>query len=233
MNKKIKVLIISLFFMFLTAGCDVKYNLDINSNGEVKENIKLDFKNSLIKEKDVKKEIIARTKMYKTLDPYKDFKFNVKTKKENSLVNIENKYKDINEASKSKVMLNLFQGIQIRNYDDYNEIITIGEYYKEYLFGPASKIDKVLVTISLENKVISSNADKVDKTLNKYTWIITKEDDFKTINIKYTNDKLWHLIVLNYINDHILLLTFLAAIILILGAGFLYIKINFKRKNKI
>lgn len=170
MKKKIK-LIILFIALFLTAGCNPEYNLEIK-NGEFKENITL-FTDKLkyVDETDVQ-EVDLENNLYYA---YEEEKEDTMYKKD--IIKDGNKYKIVlsytHNPSKFKDALAL-------KYFKYYAFIDTDEYYYIRLEDGLKTglqnqfLRKAIVRIKTDRKVIQHNADRVEK--NTYIWNISKEN---------------------------------------------------------
>ncbi|MDD2518616.1 MAG: hypothetical protein PHI05_03535 [Bacilli bacterium] len=230
MKSKIKLLMVLVMTVLLT-GCSATYDIIIKANDEVFETINLSFKNEELGE--TKKEINAyldeQIKSYKRILVYQEFDFEKKVGKENSYVTITRTYPNLDEYKESVFVKNLFQNVTVTNNKYYTEIQTVGDYYYDYIYGSDSdeiapkdknNVGNVEVSVRLENQLVDTNADLKNETKNIYTWVITPDDDFKSIYIrsddKLRYDVIFELFIMNNIGIVVLIgITLVTLLILV------------------
>lgn len=186
MKNKLRIVFI-LIIIVLTSGCSVEYNLNINEDNSISENI-------IAKENTKRIESLTRLKgeqalsymidMYKRNNDKEKFISNVGD--DTSSVTSSTTFNDINDY-KNSFKSDLFD-IQI---EKENKRVKLVAYQKELLSNDASSsliYDEVNVNIYVPFKVIDNNADSVSK--NVYTWNINEDSDLKVINITYDEGSL-------------------------------------------
>lgn len=172
MNKKlIFMLIISIFIL---TGCSSEYNLEF-SNGKIKENIVVNILDSDIPKQPSSQlyEADDRVTPFIKNDQYPFFgnedivyKKNVEKSGTTTKVTLDYTYTH-DEYLNSTVYKSCFDRTEFStNKRDY-ELNFSGNFY--CLYG-----DELVINIKSNNKVISSNADKVSD--NVYTWVINKDN---------------------------------------------------------
>lgn len=188
--KKNIILLSLITSIFLLSGCTVESNIIIKNDGSVFQdgtvvvNKKIDKKN----QNEVKNKIISE---YKRLDKNLNVSF-----KNNITVSVNNEKNSLKEFFDNSNINLLYDDYEIVENNETLIFYTVGypiyydllymqedtklEYYKEL-------VDKIIINIQFENKVISSNADIIDEDKNIYTWVLDKSNLDKTI--KFSCDK--------------------------------------------
>lgn len=215
--KKFMLFIGLLFSVFCFSGCTVKYNLLIDSKKRVTENVSLlDFNDNFLKYSPSVKDFLNTYS--KNFEGYSVK--NVITKSESGY-NLTKKYPSIEAYKKSKFFQNAFEDAIIEDTDDVYKFNTSGEYYRNNIFTVPLEsvfrysIDEVEVNIKFYNEVLTHNADKVDKSNNTYTWIIKKEDSFKSIEFNLSDKVRNDLMIKDFISENKLLLLIFGGIIFV------------------
>lgn len=184
---RFKLLIMLIMILFLT-GCKVEYQINLDENLNIEENIKLisanEQDNKIFKEFDLviptNKEIddyVAYKKKLENLNYYNQTQSNEL---------IEFNYKFNNEEYVNSIFVNsAYEFISVIKIK--NEIVLSTS--KEFLlFDLYDNLDEIKVTIKSKYKMIKSNADKEER--RNYTWIITKENAYgKNIYLKLDTTK--------------------------------------------
>jgi len=183
MNKRV----LMLFFILLLTGCTVDYDLNFE-NDRIVENI-----NGKI-EKSIANDPVNGG----SVNIYYDFVYNDTValiegdslyKKEyfedGDYINYNLKYTYKNNFDKSRIISNCFQNYIVEETDDYLYVELTGKFSCLYS-------DEVTVNVISDYAVFENNADEVNK--NKYTWVLTSEDDEEIVfsvskNIKEVFDE--------------------------------------------
>ena len=186
-----RVLILTIITLLLT-GCKVEYNLTLNDKLLLEENITVipttdsdydelkDFKLNIPISKD-----IDDYSFYQEKD--KEIKYYKKNKTNNS-INFSYKYKDKNYSDYIESTLSnlAYEYISISKIND--EELTLSSSKEFKLFKEYDTLDEVKITIETNYKVLSNNADEVNK--HRYTWYLTKENAYgKGIYMKVNPSK--------------------------------------------
>lgn len=178
MNKKILLLILSIFIFSLT-GCDAKYEMEIK-NSKVTENISFSVPNDY-----------NEKKINDLIDYYgvnADSAFTQKISKEKDFTDVslngkKSKLDDYFDSSDSFIN---------KCYNKVGFVLEDGIYYIgtskgfKCLTYDYMKLDKVSISIKTYHKVYDNNADKVKN--NVYTWNID-ENNISTNNILFVVSK--------------------------------------------
>lgn len=176
--KKIK-LIIFLFVIFLFTGCAGDYNVTINKDLSINEELNLELENT-------------GTEYNKTLKLFTDNKINenkyhISVNGSKVIIKYEDKFDSIDEyILNSKVYHELIDEIKYSKVDNYIDI-----YINQNLklnndgnnIGNLSDIDFLQINIINPYKVIASNEDSSSE--NIYTWNISKDTINKKILMQF------------------------------------------------
>lgn len=231
-------------FSILLSGCNAEYNLVIDDNNKVNEKVKVTIPNDLLLEEDesVGSVLDDSIDSYKHITKYKDYNFTKHVGKNNSYIIVSKDHKTLEEYSKSPLLKNVFQNLNIVENENYTIFKTVGEYYYDYLYGAESEgsgdpaetaMQNVEITIQLQNKLIECNADIKDEKNNVYTWKLEDNNKGKYIYIKYSHEKRYDIIIKSFIFKNILPVIAIATIIVILLSTFLIIGGKSMINNKI
>ena len=183
--KKIKIILLILV-MFLFSGCSVKYNLYINSDLSVNEEIKASENSSELKTLTGQDPKVAANSIY---EYYKinGVKYNMSTTSDSAETTstVSTSFKsleDYEEYFKSDIVKEV-------NLTKKGNLITLEYKQDEPLSDYSSQslvYDDVEVNIEVPFKVTKHNADSVKG--NTYTWKISKDGGLKNIKITF-NEK--------------------------------------------
>ncbi len=182
MNKKLKVLFTLLVIFFMT-GCSVEYNLEINEDSSVNEEVIASENTKRLEKRTKLKGDQATNYLFSMFTrPNEDISFFTNIKKLNTYATASTVHDNINEYS-SRFSSDVFEKVEIINSDN---LITILAKQKESLSKGSSTsllYDDIEINITIPFIVEDHNADKVSK--NKYTWNIKSDDELRTIKISY------------------------------------------------
>ena len=236
--KKLKTIIFMLCMMIFFTGCDVEYNLVIDNNKQVSEEVILleDNTNMLKYADNVDQFLYQRERENFTDTNYKLERIYLDNQ---SGLKIKNTYKSLDEYINSRIYNRLFETAYIENDSKFYSFNTAGQYYRNNVFSTPLestyryKIDKIIVNIQFYNIVDAHNADKVDETNNIYTWYL--ESDNLNEMIKFTlSDKVRNdLVFKKNWNNHKVLIISVISIIVILVFVIIKFKNIYKQNNKI
>lgn len=215
--KKLKIIIL-LFLVFLSAGCAGDYNITINEDLSINEELNLELENTGIE-------------YDKTLKLFMDNKidennYHVSVNGSKVVIKYEERFNSIDDyILNSKVYHQLIDEIKYSKVDNYIDI-----YIYQNLelkndnnnIGNISDLDFIQVNIINPYKVIVSNEDSLAE--NTYTWNINKDTINKKILMQFEPklDKL----------PYSVLITGIVIIICSLILTYIIIK-NYKDKHKI
>lgn len=181
MKKLVKYFLIICIMFFLT-GCSGNYDLKINEDMSVEENILLTVSN----DNDAYKKIV---KLFDKNMVSKE-KYNVVVKSSNVEINYKENYDNFDDyILNSKLYRHMFDKIYYNKTDDFIDIYTYENknLNKNNLGGNNIDIDVLQINISSPFKVKFNNADMSND--NTYTWTINRNTTEKKIAINYTTTK--------------------------------------------
>lgn len=190
-----KKVFIAICFLLLFSGCTIDYNITFRYDNRINENVKFTIPNKTIEDSGytVKESTESALQSYKDILKTNKFSSSAKYNSDNVVVTLKSKNKSVSEFTSFLYFRMMFNGADIEDTDDYYSFKTNGVYNQSGLFYDLSGIadegfvDQININIKFENKVISSNADKVDN--DTYTWILTKDTEEKVIEFKVEKDK--------------------------------------------
>lgn len=181
MKRKI---LITFLIIFICSGCTVNYNLTIDKDLKVKEQIKGLETNKTTS--NLNNEELLNVLIDSNSD-YVD-KNNVEKIIDNDSygVKIINNYDSLDEYfNKSIYYKQYFEKV---NYDNDNGKITIessNNIKLEYDNPEKFYINKGTINIKVPFKVTNSNADKINKFTNTYTWSFDEDTENKNIHLEF------------------------------------------------
>lgn len=180
--KKTKILLL-LFVIMLFTGCTGKYDIKINDDLSVNENLYLELKDGNY-EKTVN--IFEKNKINKD-------KYSVFMSSDTLIIKYKDKFSSIEDyILSSKVYHQLIDEIQYskeKNYIDIyvDEKLKLKNGLDLNLVGNSNDIESLDVNIELPFKVLNSNSDNINK--NKYSWKINNDDLHKKIFIQFNPNR--------------------------------------------
>ena len=232
--------VIGLFFiLYFLSGCSANYDLEIGDKGFI-ENLTVYSSNiSENKEVDEKFYPVYYNSDFNTINPYKKLSnvlyYNSSLKEKNGL-NILNYNYTYNDSSYklSNIIKNSFDDVIVRKYDyDYdgkNDYMLISTSDTFSWFNIEKNLEKVTIKIKCHYKIISSNADSINK--NELIWVFTP-DNKKAINLVYDPTKVvdtksfWEKLISG---DYFNIVSFLV-ILLIVGIYFYFKFFNISKSR--
>lgn len=176
--KKVKI-ILFLLIIVLLSGCRGTYNIKINEDQSINEQLSVNIDN-----KDGYYEL---TKSLFEDNKVKKSKYKISPSKETIKINYNETYDSIEDyLLNSKLYRNVFDTINYTKdaktlYIDTSSVIASSREYSNTMVNNNS-IDLLQINIEVPNKVIESNAETV--TDNKLSWVITDKTTKKKINFK-------------------------------------------------
>lgn len=188
---KKKIIYIMPIILLLT-GCKVEYKINLDTNLNIEENINLIATSDSDKTKI--NDFSLNIPIDKEIDDYgayeekiADIEYYNKTKTAESLTF---NYKYDNEKHDEYINSNLanmaYEYISISTVDEDTKVLSTSKEF--LLFDKYDNLEEVKVTINTTYKVLSNNADEVNK--HNYTWIITKDNAYgKGIYLKVDTSK--------------------------------------------
>jgi len=178
MKNKIKILLL-LLFVILLSGCSGEYNLKINKDYSVNENVKL----AIEKKEDTYEKALKLFEKNKIDDD----KYEVYVTGNKVNIEYSESYTSFEDYILNSVLYKqLFSNIQYSKNDDYLIVYTSSNLKlndKEGLLNNSSYIEKLKINVTSPFSISKNNADK--STKDTMTWILKKNDTKKEIFFKY------------------------------------------------
>lgn len=168
MKKKILLFILCLF---LTTGCDIEYDLNINNNS-YDETITMSFLKSQNNYSDIS--IYAENKTPITNNPDDNNYYESKIEDNENYYDLIYHYKhDLDSFRQSYFLSNCYPDFDIED-NDKQIVLSSGNTFMCFQGDDGLKADSVKVNIVTELKVLDNNADIVNG--NTYTWTINENN---------------------------------------------------------
>lgn len=216
-----KKILILIPLIFLVTGCRVNYNLEINKDLTVTEQVKMtespDYFENRYKElpKTVIDSILNSGSRKQIL---LDNDYDISDTKMNSYPAIlaTKTYNSLENYSKNTIFKDeFFKSFNIKEND--NQITFEATDLVEYDSENVDLYDVAGCTISIKVPfvVTNSNADKHNRVTNTYTWTLSSENP-KEIKITFAKNKLYVYNILTYISIFIIIVIILVIFIVVL-----------------
>lgn len=179
--KKIIKYISIIFILILLTGCSGNYNVIINSDLSVNEELELTIDNEY-------GQYQKTLSIFEKNDIDKD-NYDVSVEDDEIKIEYNEKFNSIEEyISNSKVYKQLINNIQLNRNNDYIDIyvdenLKIKNKYTNINGTNLVDLDVIQVNITNPFKVVLTNADMIND--NVYTWSITKDDISKKIQMQF------------------------------------------------
>lgn len=179
--KKIIKYILIIFILILLTGCSGNYNVIINSDLSVNEELELTIDNEY-------GQYQKTLSIFEKNDIDKD-NYDVSVEDDEIKIEYNEKFNSIEEyISNSKVYKQLINNIQLNRNNDYIDIyvdenLKIKNKYTNINGTNLVDLDVIQVNITNPFKVVLTNADMIND--NVYTWSITKDDISKKIQMQF------------------------------------------------
>ena len=169
-----------LITILLLTGCKVEYNLNLDNNLNLLEDINIIPSNN--SDKETINNFSYNIPIDSTADDYDVFEKKMETleyyniNKKNDKLEINYKYDNTkyDEYSNSTLVNMAYEYISIEKVDDREIVLSTAKEFR--LFESYDNIEEVKITIKTNYKVLKSNADEVDN--HKYIWKINKENAY-------------------------------------------------------
>ena len=219
MKKKILILLIP----FLLTGCaSVNYELDIDKNINVSENVKItatsDYFNIYYKNLPITivKEFYNDSEIQNKLNKNKyKHEINQKNTKYPEVI-ISKEYKSLEEYSQNTIFKNqTFENVIVTTNDNLITLQTVN--FKKYTTDDDSNsypISKLVIAIKSPYVAVENNADKHDKKTNTYTWLINSSTEDKEIKITFDKNRIYIYNIVMYVSLIVIILIILTLIII-------------------
>lgn len=184
---KIKSIIV-LIFIFLVSGCSVEYNLIINEDASINEEVIASENTNRLEANTKLKGEQAFNYLYNIFKrDNEDIKANYTTKNSITYGTARTIHQDIEDFA-SKFSSDIFEKVEVLKNEDNITIMIVqkdkigGDSVVSYIY------DDIQINLTIPFKVIEHNADSVLK--NTYTWKIKRDEEAKTIKIVYKDNEL-------------------------------------------
>ena len=236
-----------LFILFLT-GCKATYNVSINysSAAEEVEIIESDLNSIDIKEKDLfdlsRKEYLETNLKWpmpvyndSDVNPYEPTKinsesyYNTKDISDDSQIGIQYSYNFLYDKYNNSNILNKCYDFELKNENNKITFKTTGTFkcFTEYPL-----LDEVEINVTSVCDMVSNNSDTNDNS--KYTWNITKDNyENKTIEFEFKCKKQKQNNKKTNQNENIFVIGLVVVYICLIAIMISFLKIVFKRKNRL
>ncbi len=219
--KRIKRLLLLSSLMLIT-GCTAKYNLIINDDLSVSDEITA---SETIKYYDENYSLYDRntaiTNLWDNMSSIFDYSrhYTYKINDNNTGIVAVSEYSSLQDyINRNSIYKQYFEKIDFSLNDDIITIKTSGDFYPYVEQDPERfPIDSFSLNIKLPFKVLNSNADLIDG--NTYTWHINKDTKEKSIYLEFDSSKKVASV------DYKMLITITVIILLIIGIYIYYNKL--------
>ena len=218
--KKITILMI---LLLLTGCAKVEYKLNISKKINVTEELFITGTDEYFKlfYMNLPKTIVEETYNSENIELLKSngyFTQIVYNRGRYPEVNIRKKYNNLDEyATKTLFKGQAFEDVLVKTNDNLVTIKT--EKFIPYIEDQTDSgfpISNLSINIKLPFVVTKSNADKVDKSTNTYTWKIDEKTENKEINITFDKNKIYIYNISWYISLVIIIILAIIATIYII-----------------
>ncbi len=217
-----------IFIIILCSGCRAEYNLTINDDLSVEENVLATEAADFFEE--YEKSSIGRVVGF-ILEPYLDtlnenkYTTNSYITSGRSGVTISKRFNSIEDYANSTIFSSQYADKVNYTKDGHKVTLSIkGQFSKATQDQTRFPIEEAAISVKLPFKVIDNNADKVDGDV--YTWIFDKNDTEECeIKITFDDSKIskafnyWYIVI------------GIVIIILVIILFMVYNKLNLKRNN--
>ncbi len=233
-----KKIILALTLLFLT-GCNVDYNVLVDENRVVHEEIIATIDNDTTPPyySNVEEYLIYFTEMYKDSQGFEDYDYEIKIGEEESSVIVTRTYSNISEFTNSQIMKSLFDAFYITDSSKYLSFETGKNLFLEYsrsgetLDEYEQTYESFMFNFQFYNEVIESDADKIDKKTNTYTWDLLENEG--TMSFRTGPDVLYMVMINDFISENIVTISIIGGVLAALIIYGLYLFIRVKRNDKI
>lgn len=227
---KRKIVIFALMFLSLfLSGCTVEYKIKVNKDLSVEESINAYGDNSFFENYPLSSK---GTVIDFIMSPHKDYlneneyEYSNYTNNKFGGSNINGKFSSINNyLTNSKFYKQFYETLNYNVSGSIHEITNNSQFLVYNENDPERfMVENATITLELPYKVISNNADHVDKIRGIYKWDIEKDTVDKDISISF-DDSITNINYYNYIDEVIIF------IILLIIMIFLFIFTKNKKNN--
>lgn len=238
--KKICLLIFMIIFL---TGCTLNYDIKIYDDESVSEIFSLEINNNLFgtDKSEIKTKIEKEIEDYKKNDLFRNYIFSYKIEQQVTKVFIEKDYLSLASFYDSYFVKRIFtksnyvknKNITKFNFRDYDDTIFYG--YRTESEGELvltdEDIQKFTLNLYFEKKILEHNSIDFNEKKNKYSWTYNPNQEYPEIEIVYTDEKRYDIIIKNLILKN--LGVFIVVSINLIISIFIIFRIIFKiRGNK-
>ncbi len=237
--------IITCLCCLLFCGCTINYNIIIDENKKMNEEVVINFDGSEISNLDMSLEQFAENRKEATKQQLEKYGFTSSYEIKNNILtyNLKRKDNDINKINSMYEFQQMYNSIFTEKVNGLYKIYTIGTYNGAPLFDKSDSFDAIFnadslnINIQFYNEIISSNADYCDNETNTCTWKYDKNTKEKTIEVNLSDNVLEQFKGKNKINKNnknnidtilLIIIPFLFILVIILYA----LNLN-KKRNKL
>lgn len=228
------------FVILLLTGCNVQYDLTITNKEEVREKFYVFIDNNTIDNSNMSKDeyLDYYSNLYLQNSGYENYKVDTKKGKDISSFIVTRNYENLNDYITSVSFKNMFYNATIERIGNYTSFETSKNQFLESIknneiVSEDMKKNTYTINIKFYNQVVNHNADEVDEKNNIYTWIVNKDTTKNTLYFKIGPKVRYDVMILDYIQNNLLLLSIIGIIILFILITSLYIYIKIKKNNEI
>ncbi len=228
------------FVILLLTGCNVQYDLTITNKEEVREKFYVFIDNNTIDNSNMSKDeyLDYYSNLYLQNSGYENYKVDTKKGKDISSFIVTRNYENLNDYITSVSFKNMFYNATIERIGNYTSFETSKNQFLESIknneiVSEDMKKNTYTINIKFYNQVVNHNADEVDEKNNIYTWIVNKDTTKNTLYFKIGPKVRYDVMILDYIQNNLLLLSIIGIIILFILITSLYIFIKIKKNNEI
>lgn len=218
-----RIVLIIAITLTLTGCVNADYNLTINKDLSVLENVNISATKEYFDSFYMNLPVTIVEENYNSdwINPLKENNYKYELRKNNypyPSVFVEKKYNNLNEYSQKTVFLEQsFEDLIIKTNNNLYQIQTVNFLpYVEDQTDEGFPISNLSINIKLPFVVTESNADKIDKSTNTYTWIIDEETKDKEINITFDKSKIYIYNISWYISLIIIIVISIVTLIIVI-----------------
>lgn len=179
--KYTKLLLIGV--LVLLTGCSYNYELTINKDLSVDEKV---LASSGINEFNP---LEIDEMMINLSDNYKGYTFDKHIKEDLTITGVRH-YQNLNGYKRSTIFDEYFKDVTITRKSSKIKLVFNPKTDDNLFYGPEvdnSMID-IKASIKLPFKVLNTNADHIDKSTNTYSWIITNDNQYRSLILKFNQN---------------------------------------------
>lgn len=234
-----KIIFCILMLLFLT-GCDVQYDLVVTNKEKIRETIYVYVNNNIISNNSmsIDEYLDYYSNLYMSNPGYEGIKIDTKKGDKISYFVAKNEYNSLDDYVSSYTFKNMFNSATIERVGNYVSFTTSKNAYLESikndeLISEQSKYNSFKISIKFYNKLANHNADEYDEKNNIYSWNINENSTKDYIYFKIGPDVRYDVMIKDFIQNNILVISVLGGILLISIIVILYVIIKIRKNNEI